>query len=132
MAGLGGLMIVISLLGLWFANRRTLENKKWFLRMLVGSIALPFIANTTGWIMTEIGRQPWTVFGYYTTAQSVSPNVSKGQLLFSTISFSTLYLILAIVLIVLIARIAKQGPDEIINNNSESKVDLMDKEAFEE
>ncbi|RIJ63026.1 cytochrome ubiquinol oxidase subunit I [Rummeliibacillus sp. POC4] len=132
MAGFGGLMIVISLLGLWFANRKTLEDKKWFLQVLLVSIALPFIANTAGWIMTEIGRQPWTVFGYYTTAQSISPNVSKGQILFSTISFSTLYVILAIVLIILVARIAKQGPDMIINKKSDSKVDLMDKEAFEE
>ncbi len=78
--------------------------------------------------MTEIGRQPWTVFGYYTTAQSVSPNVSAGQILFSTISFSTAYGILAIVMIYMVVKVAKKGPyqkEEKIEN-----VDLLNKEAF--
>ena len=132
MAGFGGLMVFLSLLGLWFANRGTIANKKWFLRAMIGAITLPFIANTTGWIMTEIGRQPWTVFGYYTTAQSISPNVSKGQILFSTISFSTAYVILAVVMIMMVARVAKQGPDAILKQKLDTKVDLMDKEAFEE
>lgn len=130
MAGFGGLMIIISLLGLWFANRKTLENKKWFLRVMIASIALPFVGNTAGWIMTEIGRQPWTVFGYYTTAQSISPNVSKGQLLFSTISFSSAYVILAAVMIMMVARVAKKGPDAVLNKKLDNKIDLMDKEAF--
>ncbi|MFJ8262548.1 cytochrome ubiquinol oxidase subunit I [Rummeliibacillus sp. NPDC094406] len=132
MAGFGGLMVLLSLLGLWFANRGTIANQKWFLRLMIGAIAVPFIANTTGWIMTEIGRQPWTVFGYYTTAQSVSPNVSKGQLLFSTISFSSAYVILAVVMIMMVVRVAKQGPDAILKKKLDTKVDLMDKEAFEE
>lgn len=132
MAGFGGLMVLLSLIGLWFANRGTIANKKWFLSIMTAAIAIPFIANTTGWLMTEIGRQPWTVFGYYTTAQSVSPNVSKGQILFSTISFSSAYLILAIIMIMMVARVAKQGPDAISTAKSDTKVDLMDKEAFEE
>lgn len=128
MAGFGGLMILISVLGLWFSYRKDLEQKAWFLKTLIVSISLPFIANTAGWIMTEIGRQPWTVMGYYTTAQSVSPNVTAGQVLFSTISFSTAYIILAIVMIYMTIRVAKQGP--YVEKKSEDNVDLLSKEAF--
>jgi cytochrome bd ubiquinol oxidase subunit I len=128
MAGLGGLMLVLSALGLWF-NRRDITMKTWYLKTMIVAIAAPFIANTAGWVMTEIGRQPWTVFGYYTTAQSVSPNVSFGQLLFSTVSFSVAYIILAIIMIMMVARVAKQGP-MIIDAPTTKDVDLMDKEAF--
>lgn len=132
MAGFGGVMLVLSILGLWFGNRRKgiLATPTWFLRTMMFAMAAPFIANTAGWIMTEIGRQPWTVFGYYTTAQSVSPNVSMGQLLFSTISFSTAYIILAIIMIYMVARVAKQGPSIIDTTPTQKNVDLMDKEAF--
>lgn len=78
--------------------------------------------------MTEIGRQPWTVFGLYTTAQSVSPNVSAGQILFSTIAFSASYLILAIIMISMVVKVVKKGPDQTIKK--EENIDLLDKEAF--
>lgn len=126
----GGLMIMIGLLGLWFSYRKTLEHKPWLLKAVLFSIPMPFIANTAGWIMTEIGRQPWTVFGYYTTAQSVSPNVSAGQILFSTISFSSAYIILAIVMIYMTVRVAKQGPYQQAEKKDD--VDLLSKEAFEQ
>lgn len=71
---------------------------------------LPFIANTSGWIMTEVGRQPWTVFGYMTTAAGVSPNVSAGQILFSTIAFTAAYTVLGIVMVYLFVREIKAGP----------------------
>jgi len=128
MAGFGGLMVLISMLGLWYSYRRTIEQKTWFLKALVVSIAIPFIANTAGWIMTEIGRQPWTVMGYYTTAQSVSPNVTAGQVLFSTISFTSAYVILAIVMIYMTARVAKRGP--YVEQITDENVDLLSKEAF--
>lgn len=130
MAGFGGLMILIGMIGLYYSYRKkTLEKKPWLLKVVLYAIPMPFIANTAGWIMTEIGRQPWTVFGYYTTAQSVSPNVTAGQILFSTISFSTAYIILAIVMIYMTARVAKQGPYQEVEKNDD--VDLLSKEAFE-
>lgn len=128
MAGFGGIMILISLLGLYFSYRQTLEKKSWLLKAILYTIPLPFAANTAGWIMTEIGRQPWTVFGYYTTAQSVSPNVTAGQILFSTISFSTAYVVLAIVMIYMTARVAKQGPYQQVE--TQDNIDLLSKEAF--
>jgi cytochrome d ubiquinol oxidase subunit I len=60
--------------------------------------------------MTEIGRQPWTVFGLLTIEDSVSPNVTADQVWFSLIAFSTIYLILLTVLVYLFIRTARKGP----------------------
>ena len=124
----GGLMIVIAALGLLFQKRNTLNNKPWMLKLLIASIAMPFIANTAGWIMTEIGRQPWTVMGLYTTVQSVSPNVTAGQLLFSIIAFCGSYLVLAIVMIYMVSRVVKKGPYP--PEEKKATTDLLSKEAF--
>ena len=75
---------------------------------MIALIAFPFIANSAGWIMTEIGRQPWTVMGQMTTAQSVSPNVTTGSLLFSIIGFGVMYLILGALLVFLFVREIKK------------------------
>ena len=61
---------------------------------MVYAISLPFIGNTVGWIMTEMGRQPWVVFGVMKTEDAVSPNVTFGEVLFSLISFTSMYLIM--------------------------------------
>jgi len=108
----GSLMIVLALYGLYLSMRKKLEQmNKWFLRAMVGAIALPFIGNTAGWIMTEIGRQPWTVFGHMRTEDSISPSVTSGEVLFSVISFSTIYLILLVITIFLFVREIKKGPN---------------------
>ncbi|MBC1406219.1 cytochrome ubiquinol oxidase subunit I, partial [Listeria welshimeri] len=83
MVAAGMLMILTALIGVVLAWRKKLENTGWYLRLMVPMILFPFIANSMGWIMTEIGRQPWVVFGYQQTADAVSPNVSAGSLLFS-------------------------------------------------
>ena len=83
----GGIMILLSLIGLFLIKRKTLMENAWYLKIMLGAICLPFIANTAGWIMTEIGRQPWTVMGLFTTAQSVSPNVTATDLWISIILY---------------------------------------------
>ncbi len=127
----GMLMIGFSALGLWFSFRKTLVERRWFLRSMVALIAFPFIANTAGWIMTEIGRQPWTVFGLMTTSASVSPNVSVGSLLFSIITFTTIYAILAIVLVYLFVKEIKKGADYDAPQEVNVHVDPFDKEAYQ-
>lgn len=106
----GGLLCLLGIIGAVLVWRNKLINSKWFLRLMVASIALPYIGGTMGWLMTEIGRQPWTVFGYMQTAASVSPNVSAGALLFSIIAFIAMYTIMAVVMIYLFARVIRQGP----------------------
>lgn len=108
----GGFMCMIGIYGVYLVNRRKLESSRRYLRLMVAAIALPFLANTAGWIMTEIGRQPWTVFGLMRTADSVSPAVSAGEVLFSIIAFSSIYTILAIIDSYLFVRIIRQGPED--------------------
>jgi cytochrome bd ubiquinol oxidase subunit I len=76
---------------------------------LLAAMALPYLANTAGWIMTEVGRQPWIVFGLFTTQQAVSPTVNAGSVLFSLISFALVYGILMVADVYLLAKFAKTG-----------------------
>ena len=111
MVAAGTAMILLAMYGGWLMFRKKVENAgKWFFKALLFSISLPFIANTAGWIMTEIGRQPWTVFGLITTEQSISPNVSAGSMLFSLIAFSLAYTVLAGVMAYLFVKVIKKGP----------------------
>lgn len=111
MVGAGMLMILLSLYGAYRAIRKRLDQMpRWFLVSMIIAIFMPFIANTAGWIMTEIGRQPWTVFGLLTVEDAVSPGVTAGEIWFSLISFTSIYLILLAVLIWLFVRTARRGP----------------------
>lgn len=67
--------------------------------------------------MTEIGRQPWTVFGLMTTEDSVSPNVSAGSVLFSVITFNAIYAVLGVVLVGLFIKVIKKGPYHMDNDH---------------
>ena len=111
MVASGTAMILLSFYGIYLAMRKRLDQARpWYLKLMLWSIALPFIGNTAGWIMTEIGRQPWTVFGLLTIEDSVSTSVTSNQVLFSVISFTSLYLILLGVLAFLFVREARKSP----------------------
>ncbi|WP_108306454.1 cytochrome ubiquinol oxidase subunit I [Metalysinibacillus jejuensis] len=112
MAGTGGLLIVIAGLGLLLSWRKKIDAKPWMLKALIASIFIPYIANSFGWIMSEIGRQPWVVNGLMLTETAVSPNVSAGQILFSLIAFSVIYTILGIIMVLLFLKVIKRGPEE--------------------
>lgn len=132
MVGAGMTMIAASALGLWFLFRKTLLERRWYLKLMMALIAFPFMANTAGWIMTEIGRQPWTVFGLMTTAASVSPNVSVGLLLFSIITFTTIYLLLGVVMVYLYIKEIKKGTEhDPEDEDQDPAIDPFDKEAYE-
>ena len=82
---------MIFLCGLFLlANRKPLENFRW-MRWVPWLIALPYLANTCGWLLTEMGRQPWIVQGLLRVEQAVSPNLTPLDLLISLIGFSLLY-----------------------------------------
>ena len=123
----GTIMMLVGLYG-WFLSRKNrLEKRPKFMKLAVFAIALPFIANSFGWLMTEMGRQPWVVFGVMKTEDAVSPNVTVGEVLFSLISFSSLYAILAGVLVYLFIKTIKKGIlDE--ENTALDSVDPFDKE----
>lgn len=131
MVGAGMVMIFASLLGLYFSYRETLAQQKWFLRGMVALISFPFIANSAGWIMTEIGRQPWTVFGLMTTSASISPNVSTQSLLLSLIAFCVAYTILAVVLVYLFVREIKKGVEHHDAVPAKQTIDPFDQEVYQ-
>lgn len=107
MVGAGTVMVLLALYGLFLILRKRLEQRTWFLRLLILAIALPYLANSTGWLLSEIGRQPWIVFGVMKTNDAVSPTVGGEAVLLSLVIFTLLYGILAGADVYLIAKYAK-------------------------
>ena len=107
----GGLMVLLGIWGVVAVIRNKLSTRRALLRIAVPSIALPYIANSMGWVMTEIGRQPWTVFGLLKTSNSVSPTVSAGMVLTTVIGFTLIYGVLAVLDVMLLVRTLKSGMD---------------------
>lgn len=123
----GTVMVLLGMYGWYLARKKKLEQSPRFMKIMVFAISLPFIANSVGWLMTEMGRQPWVVFGVMKTEDAVSPNVTVGEVLFSLISFSALYAILAGVLVYLFIRTIKKDANLELSEES-SSVDPFDKE----
>src|SRR6187200_355824 len=111
MAGLG--TIFIALMGL--ANvqrfRGRLEASPALLWALMLAFPFPFIANTAGWMTTELGRQPWLIYGLYRTQQGYSDVVSSGDVLFTLIGMAGLYFVLGLLFLYLVGREILHGPD---------------------
>jgi cytochrome d ubiquinol oxidase subunit I len=107
----GTLMIVVSVFAIWFILNEQHERRKRFLRLLVWAIGLPYLANIMGWIMTEVGRQPWVVFGLETTAHGVSPTVSAGEVVTTLVGFGLLYGAMAAALLYLFLKYIRLGPE---------------------
>ena len=107
MAFAGVLMFLVAALGAWLYWKKKLERARWFHWTALVAIALPYIAATAGWILTEMGRQPWIVQGLLKTSEANSPNVSTTWLGISLGVFITLYVVLGVVDFVLMRRYAR-------------------------
>ncbi len=106
MAFAGVLMLLVAAVGAWLYWKRKLERARWFHWTAIVAIAFPYIAATSGWILTEMGRQPWIVQGLLKTSQANSPNVGVTWLALSLGVFIGLYVALGIVDFVLMRRYA--------------------------
>jgi cytochrome bd ubiquinol oxidase subunit I len=113
MAYLGALMFLIAVIGAWLYRRGRLESSRWFQRTAIAAIAFPFLAATAGWVLTEVGRQPWIVQGLLRTAEASSPNVSSAMLAASIAGFALLYVVLGAVDFVMMRRYARVDPPEV-------------------
>jgi cytochrome d ubiquinol oxidase subunit I len=125
MVGAGSAMILISIVGLYFYKKRKVESNNLFLKILVISIALPYIANSSGWILTEVSRTPWIVFGLLKLNDAVSPTVSSAYVLTSLVVFILLYLVLIVIDIMLMVKFVKIAPVDNktkINNAKEGSL----------
>jgi len=107
MAYLGTLVFLVAALGAWFYRRRTLERHRWFLWTAVVAIAFPFLASLAGWVLTEVGRQPWIVYGLLRTSEATSPNVGTTTIAVSLGVFLALYVVLGFLDFILMRRYAR-------------------------
>ena len=107
MAFAGVLMFLVAALGAWLYWKKKLERARWFHWTALVAIALPYIAATAGWILTEMGRQPWIVQGLLKTSEANSPHVSTTWLGISLGVFFALYITLGVVDFVLMRRYAR-------------------------
>jgi cytochrome d ubiquinol oxidase subunit I len=111
MIGAGMLMLAVALAGLIQQRRRALERSRWFARFALLGVALPILANWTGWIFTEMGRQPWVVFGLFGTAQANSPNVSTTDIVITLAGYIVIYGVLIVIGGWLMLREIAHGPE---------------------
>jgi cytochrome d ubiquinol oxidase subunit I len=111
MIAIGMTLIALSVLAciMWWSGR--LERQRWVLWALVWSVLGPQLANQLGWMAAEVGRQPWIVQGLMRTKDAVSPNVSSGQVIFSLILFTVIYLGLFATFIYVLNDKIRHGPD---------------------
>ncbi len=118
MIGIGLFLTALGAWGTYLLWKKRVGSVKWFHRVALWSLALPFLANAFGWIVTEIGRQPWAVYGELLVEDGVSPSVSTGEVLTSMIGLTLLYGVLAVVDLYLMMKYAREGvaaedtPDE--------------------
>lgn len=110
MVGLGFLFLLLMTLGFFFRNK--LDQKSWFLKLMVFSIPLPYFAIEAGWILAEVGRQPWIVYGLLKTSDAASPIVSV-QVLTTLVGFIVLYGLLGLAGFYMIIKNARKGPKDL-------------------
>ena len=107
---LGFTMFLCAILGAVLLHRNRITRARFLHRLMIAAIPLPFLAAICGWLVRELGRQPWLVWGKLRTADAIA-DVPGGQILFSFIAFTLLFAALAVADWVLMARVAKRGPD---------------------
>jgi cytochrome d ubiquinol oxidase subunit I len=108
MSYLASLAFLLSLWGAWLLWRRKLTDAKWFHRIAIWAVFTPFVMNTAGWVLTEMGRQPWIVQGLQLTEDGVSPSVSTATVATSLAIFVLVYGVLAVVDAVLMVRFSRR------------------------
>ncbi|WP_416827779.1 cytochrome ubiquinol oxidase subunit I [Ectobacillus polymachus] len=123
MVALGVYFMALTWFGFYLYRKGKIENSKRFLKLTIWSVLLPYVAINLGWMVTEVGRQPWTVYGLMKTAQSVSP-ISMSQIIFSIVSIILFYTLLLIADVYLILKYAKKGPEANLGSN-EGDVDYV-------
>ena len=112
MVGLGFLMILLALIGWLKGIRGRLERSPGYLKVMLFSIPLSYVAIQVGWLVTEVGRQPWIVYGLMKTSAGVSASLLPAQVVASLIGFTLVYGLLAVVDVYLLVKYSKRDPDD--------------------
>lgn len=108
MVGLGGLLILAALVTIFYIRKDRILKMEKLLKVLLWLIPLPYLCNATGWILAEMGRQPWIVYKVLKTEAAVSKAVSSGMVLTTLIGFTLIYGVLAVVDVYLLAKFASK------------------------
>lgn len=111
MAALGMLFMLLSFIAVILSVKDLLERSGLFLRIMVFALPLPYIAGQLGWIVAEVGRQPWIVYGVLKTSDAVSKSIAPVNVIVSLVGFTLLYGLLAVVDIYLLYQKARKGPE---------------------
>ncbi len=117
MIALGSAMIALTALGLFFWWRKKLFETRWLLWLFVLAFPLPYLANEMGWVAAEVGRQPWIVQDMLRTKDALSESVSAGQVLGSTLMFTSLYSILFLLYVFIVLAKVHKGPEMTLAAN---------------
>jgi cytochrome bd ubiquinol oxidase subunit I len=112
MVGMGLIMLAVVVTSWWLRWRGELFDTKWYLRLCTLASPLGFIAVLAGWATTEVGRQPWTVYGLLRTADSVSPSLTGADVVVSLLGYTFVYLIMFAAGLTLMIRMVRRGPAE--------------------
>lgn len=105
-------MMLLAVISIFLLYKERLEENGTVLKLLLWSLPVPYVANSTGWILTEGGRQPWIVVGLQKVSQAVSTNVTSTEVWISLIGFTVIYGVLAIAAIYLVRKFILEGPVE--------------------
>ncbi|HYN18967.1 MAG TPA: cytochrome ubiquinol oxidase subunit I, partial [Actinomycetes bacterium] len=108
MAYLGVLVLLLGLWGAWLVWRKRLADAKWFPRVAIWALPVPFLMNTAGWMLTENGRQPWIVQGLQLVKDAVSPSNSVTTIVISLSVFVVVYAALGVVDVMLMTHYARR------------------------
>jgi cytochrome d ubiquinol oxidase subunit I len=112
MAGLGTLFIALMGLAACLLPGGRLQRARPLLWILMLAFPFPFIANSAGWVVAELGRQPWLVYGLMRTVDGTSHLVHPGQTVFTSLGFAGLYFVLGLLFLFLVGREVHHGPVE--------------------
>ena len=107
-------MMLMAGLGVWLSKKPDFEGYGLYLKLMLFSIPVPYLAGQLGWIVAEVGRQPWIVYGVLKTADGVSRSISTAQVAGSLAGFTLFYGSLGVLDVYLLTKFAKKGPDDDI------------------
>jgi cytochrome bd ubiquinol oxidase subunit I len=110
MVGIGLLMLALLAVSWWLRVRDALFDSPWFLTACLGMAPLGFVAVLAGWTTTEVGRQPWTIYGLMRTADSVPLSLTGADALVSLLGYMAVYLVIFPAGVFIMAKLARKGP----------------------
>ncbi len=132
MVALGMAMLGLAVVGAFYWWRGTLTEQRWLLKAFVISVFFPYVANQAGWVASEVGRQPWVVYGLLRTRDAVSATVPGEQVLISIVLFSLVYAGLMAVWLFVMNEKVQHGPETAASLEERASLPPVDKAALAE